>query len=157
VACKMTIELLTDPKYFVTGQFFYNGEWDGENWITLSDIEFSINLQKFKVPAGFVTDFASVPKIARSVVNRIGHGCIGYVIHDYLRKDTQQEISTKTADKALYKFMRLLGESRYTSKKVYYGLRLFGWTAKIGPNQFQKIDPKVIDHICKSNLYISAK
>ena len=40
----MTVELLTDPKFFVVGQFFYNGEWDGENWITLTDIEFTINL-----------------------------------------------------------------------------------------------------------------
>jgi len=153
----MTVELITEPKFFVVGQFFYNGEWDGENWITLTKIEFTINLEKFTIPAGFVTDFASVPRIARGVVNRIGRGVIAYVIHDWLRKDIQQEISTKTSDKALYKFMRLLGESRYNSKKVYYGLRMFGWAVTIGPNQYSLIDPEVIEYINKSNLYIKVK
>lgn len=153
----MTVELLTDPKFFVVSQFFYNKEWDGENWITLTDIEFTVNLQKFIIKAGFVTDFASVPKIARGAVNRIGRGVIGYVIHDWLRKDSQQELSTKTSDKALYEFMRLLGESWYTSRKVYYGLRSFGWAVTVGPNQFAKIDPEVIEYINKSNLYIKTK
>jgi len=150
----MIVELLTPPKFFVVEQYWKGGEWDGVNWITLTKIEFSVNLQKFVIKAGFVTDFASIPSLSRVTINRIGRACIGYVIHDWLRKDNQQELSTKTADAALYEFMRLLGESYYTSKKVYWALRMFGWTAKIGENEFGSVDPKVIEYICKSNFYI---
>ena len=150
----MIIELLTPPHYFVVEQYWKGGKWDGVNWITLTKIEFTVDLQKFIIPAGFVTDFASIPAIARVTINRIGRGVIGYVIHDWLRKDDQQELSTKTADMVLYKFMIMLGESWYTSNKVYYNLRMFGWTAKIGPNEFATIDPKVIEYINKSNFYV---
>ena len=153
----MTIELITRQKDFVVAPFWYNGEWDGENWITLTDIEFSIDLKKFTIRSGFVTDFASIPALSRVTINRIGHAVIGFVIHDFLRKDGKQLLSTKKSDKVLYEFMRLLGESWYTSNKVYYALRAFGWTASIGPNSYSKIDPKVIDHICKSNKYIKTK
>lgn len=150
----MTVELITRKKDFVVSQYWYNGEWNGEDWITLTDIVFSIDLQKFTIKAGFVTDFASIPSLSRVTINRIGRAVIGFVIHDYLRKDGKQEIPTKKADKALYEFMRMFGESWYTSNKVYYALRGFGWAVTVGPNIYSKIDPKVIDHICKSNKYI---
>jgi len=150
----MIVELLTPPKYFVVEQCWRDGKWDGVNWITLTEIEFSIDLQKFKIPAGFVTDFASIPALARITINRIGRACIGYVIHDWLRNDIQQEMSTKDADRALYEFSRLLGESWYTSNKVYYALRSFGWICRVGENEFSRVDPKVIEHINKSNFYV---
>ncbi len=150
----MIIELITPPKYFVVEQFWLDGKWDGVNWITLTKIEFSIDLQKFIIPAGFVTDFASIPALARGTINRIGRGVIGYVIHDWLRNDIQQELSTKDCDTALYEFMRFLGEGWYTSQKDYWALRSFGWTAKVGANQFVEVDKKVIEYINKSNFFI---
>ncbi len=149
----MKVRLLTPPRYFVVEQYWKKGKWDGLNWITLTKIEFSIDLERFEVPAGFVTDFASIPKFSRVTINRIGRAVIAYVIHDWLRKDDLQEMSTKEADTALYEFSRMLGESWYTSNKVYYSLRSFGWTTKVGNNEFSKIDHKVIDYICESNSY----
>ena len=150
----MMVELLTPPKYFVVEQYWLDGKWDGVNWITLTKIDFSIDLLTFSINAGFVTDFASIPALGRVTINRIGRACIGYVIHDWLRKDKLQEISTKCADRALYEFMRLLGEGWYTSNKVYYALRAFGWTTRVGENEFAKVDPKVIEYINKSNFYV---
>jgi len=50
--------------------------------------------------------------------------------------------------------MILLGESWYTSNKVYYSLRGFGWTASVGKNRFVEVDTKVIKYICGSNNYV---
>ena len=153
----MIVELLTPPKFFVVEQYWLDGKWDGVNWITLSEIEFSVDGQRFKIRSGFVTDFASIPALAHVTINRIGRACIGYVVHDWLRNDAQQEMSTKDADRALYEFMRLLGESWYTSNKVYYALRGFGWITKVGKNEFDTVDPKVLEHINKSNFYVRGK
>ena len=66
-------------------------------------------------------------------------------------------MTTKRADSALYEFMRLLGESWYTSNKIYYALRAFGWTCRVGENEFANVDPKVLEHINKSNFYVRRK
>jgi len=150
----MTVELLTKQKFLIVVPYVKGGKWDGVNWITLADIVFIIDGERHTIKAGFVTDFASIPKISRVTINRIGHGVMGFIIHDWLRTDEGQIMSTKKCDKALYEFMIMLGESWYTSNKVYYSLRGFGWTARVGDNVFAKVDPKVIKYICDSNNYV---
>ena len=88
----------------------------------MTKIAFTVDLVRYEIPAGFVTDFASIPKFSRVTINRIGKAVMGFVIHDWLRTDEFQIMSTKECDEALYKFMILLGESWYTSNKVYYSL-----------------------------------
>lgn len=147
----MTTELLTKQKFFVVVPYIKGDKWDGINWITLTKIVFTVDLQRYEIPAGFVTDFASIPRVARVTINRIGKPVMAYVIHDWLRTDKDQVMSTKKCDKVLYDLSRQLGESWYTSNKVYYSLRVAGWTASIGVNKFAEIDPKVIQYIVDSN------
>jgi len=150
----MTVELLTKQKFFVVVPYIKGGKWDGINWITLTKIEFTVDLVRYTIPAGFVTDFASIPKFSRVTINRIGKAVMAYVIHDWLRTDKGQLMKTKKCDKVLYILSIQLGESWYTSNKVYYSLRGFGWTASVGDNQFSKVDPKVIQYIIDSNKFI---
>lgn len=41
-------------------------------------------LQRLTVPAGFITDLASVPRVARSIIGRVGPHLEAAIIHDYL-------------------------------------------------------------------------
>jgi hypothetical protein len=149
----MNAELLTSPKFLVVVPYYENGKWDGKNWITLTKIVFTVNGKRYTIPSGFVTDFASIPRFARITINRIGKPVMAYIIHDWLRTNKDQVLPTKQCDEVLYKLSRDLGESWYTSKKVYYSLRSFGWVANVGDNKFSKVDPKVLKYICDSNNY----
>ena len=150
----MKVELLTKQKFFVVVPYIRNGKWDGINWITLTKIVFIINGKREEIPSGFVTDFASIPKFSRVTINRIGKAVMAFVIHDWLRTKEGQIMPTAACDMALYEFMILLGESWYTSNKVYYSLRCFGWTASVGKNRFVEVDDMVIKYICDSNNYV---
>jgi len=150
----MTVDILTKQKMFVVVPYIRNGVWDGANWITLTDIVFTVDLKQYTVPSGSVTDFASIPNISRVTINRIGKAVVAFVIHDWLRTKTGQVMSTKNCDMVLYLLMRILGESWYTSNKVYYALRSFGWTASVGDNRRVEVDQRVIEYICKCNNYV---
>ncbi len=150
----MKVELLTKQKMFVVVPYIRNGKWDGINWLTLTEIVFIINGKRYVIPSGFVTDFASIPKFSRVTINRIGKAVMGFVIHDWLRTGEGQLLTTAECDMALYEFMILLGEGWYTSNKIYYSLRGFGWTASVGKNRRVEVDVRVIEYICTSNNYV---
>ena len=150
----MLVDVITPIMYLVVSPYLVDNKWDGENWILLCYIEFEVNGKRHRVPSGFVTDFASIPKISRVTINRIGLAIIAFIIHDWLRKDEQQEYSTQKCDEILYLLMRQFGEGWYTSNKVYYALRSLGWTCSVGDNVIAKVKPDVIEHINKSNFYV---
>ena len=150
----MLVDVITPIMYFVVQPYIKDGVWDGKNWILLGYIDFEVNGRRHRIPAGFVTDFASIPKLARVTINRIGLAIVGFVIHDWLRKDEQQEYTTQQCDEILYLLMRLFGEGWYTSNKVYYALRSLGWTCSVGDNVTAQVKPGVIEHINKSNFYV---
>lgn len=147
------VKVLTPLKFLVIQPFIQKGVWDGINWFTLVDIEFLLKGKKHKIPRGFVTDFGSIPAIARVTIDRMGKAAIGFVIHDWLREDDEvlQVCSNKEADQALYEIGRFFGEGRYTMNKIYYSLRWFGWTANVGENQYFKVDTEVVRYICSCN------
>lgn len=149
----VNVKVSTPLKFLVIVPFIQKGVWDGINWITLVDIEFILNGKKHTIRRGFVTDFGSIPSLARVTINRMGKAAVGFVIHDWLRIDNEilQVCSTKEADQALYDIGRMYGEGRYTMGKIYYSLRMFGWTANVGENQYFKIDLEVIKYICSCN------
>ncbi len=57
----------------------------GPEWWTLDeDLAYRGRTHRFVVPAGFVTDFASVPKFATWLIPRYGVYTRAAVLHDYL-------------------------------------------------------------------------
>ena len=123
----MFVDVITPIMNLVVNPYLIENKWDGNNWLLLGYIDFKVDNKTHRIPAGFVTDFASIPKIARVTINRIGLAIIAFIIHDWLRKDELQEYSTKQCDEILYLLMRQFGESWYTSNKIYYycNIRLF--------------------------------
>ncbi len=82
------------------------------------------------VPAGFVTDFASVPKVFWSIIPAWGKFGKGAVVHDYLYQDTDNQWMTrKLADQIFLGAMLVSGTAPWKAKVMYWAVRLFGWVA----------------------------
>lgn len=79
------------------------------------------------VPSGFVTDFASVPRIALSylLVGNTAHAAA--IVHDYLyRKDSIPLVSKEKADAVFKEAMRTTKIPLWRQKILYAGVRFGG-------------------------------
>lgn len=83
-----------------------------------------------RVPRGFETDFASVPRVPVAYMlfgDRAHHEA---VIHDYLyRMDSVPIVDRKTADAVFLEAMKARGKGAFVRYSMYLGVRLGGWTA----------------------------
>ncbi len=79
------------------------------------------------VPEGFITDFASVPRIpvAWLLTGDTGHRAA--VVHDWLYQS--HERSRKDADRLFYRILREDGEPVWRASLMYAAVRLFGGPA----------------------------
>lgn len=90
----------------------------------------SAPLGRITVPSGFVTDFASVPRVFWSVLPPDGDYVAAAVVHDWLYWD--QTTTREAADQALRDAMVELQIPSAAVWAVYNGVNLFGssaWTA----------------------------
>ena len=80
------------------------------------------------VPTGFVTDFASVPKIFQSILPAWGKYGKAAVVHDYLYQATgiHHWLTRKMADDIFYGAMVASGTKPWKAKVMYWAVRLFG-------------------------------
>jgi len=90
----------------------------------------SKDLKKVEVPAGFITDFASVPKIFWSVLPRDGVYVYPAIIHDYMywMQDTVREV----ADDTLREGMQDFKVDTVSINAIYWGVRAGGGAAWAG-------------------------
>jgi hypothetical protein len=80
----------------------------------------------FVVPIGYSSDFASIPRIFRPIINNDDqHIRRAAVLHDYLYET--KTVSRAEADKLMYDGMLSVGASRIKALAVYTALRLGGW------------------------------
>jgi hypothetical protein len=85
---------------------------DTDNWQTVCEIEYLGRDQRFKIPAGFVTDFASVPRIVTWLVPKYGIYTLAVILHDWLcelLKAGESPVSSRDADGILRRIMREQG------------------------------------------------
>jgi len=87
----------------------------------------SKDLRKVEVPAGFITDFASVPRIFWSVLPRDGVYVYPAIIHDYMYwvQDAVRDI----ADETLREGMQDFKVDTVSINAIYWGVRAGGWSA----------------------------
>ena len=59
---------------------------DGMHWIVRQPLTYTIGVSQdsVTVPAGFVTDFASIPQALQSIIRANGPYILPAVVHDYL-------------------------------------------------------------------------
>jgi len=81
----------------------------------------------FKVPIGFSTDFASIPRIFQRILPKLDRHIRAAILHDWLYlagEDTRQH-----ADGIFLDGMRDLGVSWLKRRTIYSATRAFGWIA----------------------------
>ena len=107
-------------------------EPNGKRWKLEELFEYYTDLlgerKTFTVPAGFETDFASIPKplLALPFIRWRHKFNKAAVIHDWLYYT--KEVDRKTADRIFLEALLVLGIPRWKAYLFYAAVRLFGWT-----------------------------
>lgn len=83
-------------------------------------------LPDIEVPAGFITDFASVPRIFWSILPPFGRYTKSAVLHDFLCEEWKKGKNTrKKADSIFLESMKAVGVKRLTRVLLYLGVRIY--------------------------------
>jgi len=102
-------------------------EGDGTVWRLLDPLTVEINGETWEVPAGFRTDFSSIPQVFRSIVPVLGRQNRASVLHDYLY--VEKPVSRRTADAWFLAAMRACGVSWLKRNAVWAAVRIGGGRA----------------------------
>jgi len=104
---------------------------DDKIWLLLSHLHYESDLLgPIEVPSGFMTDFASVPRvpIAYTLFGNRAHN--ESVIHDYLyRTDSVPQATYSQANDVFLEAMKVRGKGYFVRYAMYWGVVLGGWTA----------------------------
>lgn len=79
------------------------------------------------IPSGFVTDFASIPKLAQSIISALGSHGLPAILHDYLY--WEQACARNQADVLFRKAMEEMGVGPTTAGVMYRAVELGGSSA----------------------------
>ena len=112
---------------------------DGKNWQLVNAFTYAVGAEDaedvINVPAGFVTDFASVPRIMWSVIPPWGCYGKGSILHDYLYRVGaivgNRRYTRKESDLIFLEAMEVLEVSKLKRKVIYIAVRMFGGSAYI--------------------------
>lgn len=97
------------------------------NWRVYEPFEFYLsedNSDVISVPAGFVTDLATVPRVFWSVMPPDGKYAKAAIIHDYLYDNALR--TKKEADLIFLDGMAVLGVPKWKQIVMYLAVRIFG-------------------------------
>ena len=94
-----------------------------EQWKVIEDLKW----RDIVVPAGFICDLDSVPRIPLVYSKFKGRTTAAAVIHDFLYD--QQFTTRRTADKLFNQAMKDEGVGTYHRRIIYRAVRLFGGLA----------------------------
>lgn len=97
----------------------------------LEALKYEYEGRSFTVPAGFVSDGASVPEFLWDTVSPAidPRTLDGALAHDYLYRTSHYDFTRKEADDLFYDLIRAHGLGFWRSQKAYWGVRLFGGNA----------------------------
>jgi hypothetical protein len=80
---------------------------------------------KIVVPAGFVTDLASIPQVLWNILPPIGKYDKAAVVHDFLYQ--RNGVTRLTADDVLLEGMNVCNVPGWKKYSIYSGVRVGGW------------------------------
>lgn len=136
--CPLIIEELPDGRNFKVWQEFdyhtnvhvNSDRWSGVVGGDASTTHHELNV--IHIPAGFETDFASVPKLFWNVLPPNGVYGKAAVVHDYLYR-TWHVATKDEADHVFLEAMTALGVNWVVRYTMYYAVHYFGrWSYKGG-------------------------
>jgi hypothetical protein len=82
------------------------------------------------VPAGFLTDGASVPRVFWSIFDPFGPYFHAALVHDFLysrQSSERYDLDRAEADEIFKEAMFNIGIGWATRETIYHAVRLFGW------------------------------
>ena len=104
---------------------------DGKTWVLMHRFCYHIgrkdSLDMIHVEAGFMTDFASIPRPFWAVLPTWGKYGNAAVVHDWLY--WKQDRSRKAADRIMLEAMDSLSVPKWQRYAIYWAVRVFGWLA----------------------------
>lgn len=104
---------------------------DGRTWVLAEPFSYDVGRKgsgdTIRVPALFMTDFASVPRVFWSVFPPWGRYGNAAVIHDY--GYWTQTRRRARVDAIFLEGMEVLGVGWWARHVLYWNVRLFGWFA----------------------------
>lgn len=97
---------------------------DSRLWMIYEDLEYITSKELITIPKGFMTDFASVPRIFWTIFPPDGAYTGAAIVHDFLYsiKDRKR----KEADDIFLEAMESLNVKYMHRYIMYYSVRLFG-------------------------------
>lgn len=104
---------------------------EGKQWILRRAFKFyyetSFCKTYIKVPNGFITDFATIPRFLYSIFPPIGRYNKAAMMHDYLYDSScYLKISRKDCDLFFLQAMQILGVEIWIRYSLFLGVRLCG-------------------------------
>lgn len=89
-------------------------------------------------PLGYVTDFASIPRIGQFMINPFGRHAEAAVIHDWLYTLGKRGdwLGRRRADKTFIAALKLLGVNWVKRQVMFWAVRLGGWRGYGKPEDF---------------------
>lgn len=113
---------------------------DGMMWRVTAEFDYHLGasngIERVSVPAGFLTDFASVPRGLWNLLPPIGLYGKAAVVHDWLYQNSWLEsgplgwarpVTRAEADSILLEGMKILGVGWWIRHLIYAGVRIGGW------------------------------
>jgi hypothetical protein len=84
---------------------------DANTWSLVDDLVYQGNRERFVVPAGFRTDFATVPRVVTWLIPRFGAYTLAAILHDWLVSEGIRSgvVSSREADGIFRRVMRESG------------------------------------------------
>lgn len=116
---------------------------NGRDWLLIEPLRYErANGTFVEVPAGFVTDFASVPRFFWRVLPPTGDYGKAAVLHDFLyRHGFSGGFGRRVADLVFLEAMRELGVPWWKRSVMYAAVRLFGrWSFRDAPAVYRDVE-----------------
>ena len=111
----ISVSRFLDRMYYLNRDF----EWTPKSTLT--------GISKVVVPTGFVTDFASIPRIFWAVLAPDDEYVMAAVVHDWLY--WEQSVNREVSDLALKAGMEEIRVDGWKTAAIYNAVRLFGESA----------------------------
>lgn len=99
----------------------------GGDSVLLRPLDYRCHLGNVIVPAGFVTDFASIPRILRVAITGQDNTRKPATIHDYLYR--KKLVTRAKADAIFFEALRDSSVHYAKSRLIWAAVRLAGWLA----------------------------
>lgn len=104
----------------------HGGDWRLEQDFRVFWTDENGKKRSYTAKAGLITDMASIPGWAQSVVNKEGDKAPASIIHDDIYERQPDGWTRKAADRFLYAGLRASGVGWLEANAMYYAVRIGG-------------------------------